>query len=168
MAWLCFSFFCSSFSFATPPSTTTTAGGAGPQAEGLLVPQVASNSATQRSNSRTPHALISDWPAYPLKHTLLAARVVFMNTHHHPNAAFMNTGRCNTRGSCTKGACGFVHEQNTPPASGTASSSSSARAGVRRRPEAENAFDRNAWEFDLPSPIYETRKVQSCYVARRK
>ena len=92
-------FFSSSFSFATPPSTTT-AGGAGPQAEGLLVPQVASNSeARQRSNSRTPHALISDWPAYPLKHTLLAARVVFMNTHHHPNAAFMNTGRCNTRGS---------------------------------------------------------------------
>ena len=57
-------FFSSSFSFATPPSTTT-AGGAGPQAEGLLVPQVASNSATQRSNSRTPRALISDWPAVP-------------------------------------------------------------------------------------------------------
>ena len=29
-------------------------------------------------------------------------------------------------------------------------------------------WDRNAWWFDLQSRISETRKDQSCYVARRK
>ena len=29
-------------------------------------------------------------------------------------------------------------------------------------------YDRSPWWFDFPSSIFETRKVQSCYVARRK
>ena len=33
---------------------------------------------------------------------------------------------------------------------------------------ARNNRDRNPWEINLPSPISETRKVRSCYVARRK
>ena len=31
-----------------------------------------------------------------------------------------------------------------------------------------SAHDRNPWWFDFPRSISETRKVQSCYVARRK
>jgi hypothetical protein len=31
-----------------------------------------------------------------------------------------------------------------------------------------DAIDRSAWEIEYKSSISETRKVQSCYVARRK
>ena len=39
---------------------------------------------------------------------------------------------------------------------------------VRRPTGGRGNMDRNPWWFDLQSRISETRKVQSCYVARRK
>ena len=61
-------------------------------------------------------------------------------------------------------------EHATPPTSPrrTLCRMTPGSTGTRGGTREARAEDRSAWWFDFPRSIYETRKVQSCYVARRK
>ena len=49
-----------------------------------------------------------------------------------------------------------------------AATTATVESSKRQLAVAESFQDRNPWWFDFPRSISETRKVQSCYVARRK
>ena len=72
-------------------------------------------------------------------------------------------------GLCTR--AGQPRTQVRPPGRKTTNQpTTQVRPPGRKRccARARNNRDRNHWEINLPSPISETRKVRSCYVARRK